>query len=118
MHFRTAALLAALAIVPTCAEHLKIPNERPDISSTVENNIIARGDGGGGNGGVSGDAVVEVRGEKMEALLASGLSLAAPGVGKARKVGGGNIRCVNVSPALIGSIDLTWKSIAPLFLGW
>jgi hypothetical protein len=45
MQFRTAALLAALAIVPTCAERLKIPNERPDISSTVEGDIIARGDG-------------------------------------------------------------------------
>ncbi len=57
-----AALLAALAIVPTtCAERLKIPNERPDISSTVEGDIIAGGDGGGGNGGVGGAVVIASR---------------------------------------------------------
>ena len=61
MRFRTAALLAALAIVPTCAEHLKIPNERPNISSTVEGDIIARGDGGGGNGRVGGNIVIASR---------------------------------------------------------
>jgi hypothetical protein len=54
----------------------------------------------------------------MEALLATGLSVVAPGVGEAREVGGGNIRVVDVSPALIGSIDPTWMSIVPLFLGW
>ena len=37
MRFRAAALLAALALVPACAKHLKItmPNERPDISSPL-----------------------------------------------------------------------------------
>jgi hypothetical protein len=33
MRFQAAALLAALALVPTCAKRLKIPDERPDISS-------------------------------------------------------------------------------------
>ena len=61
MRFRTAALLAALAIVPTCAERLKIPNERTDISSTVEGDIIAGGDGGGGDGGVGGNIVIASR---------------------------------------------------------
>ena len=61
MRFQTAALLAALAIVPACAEGLKIPNERPDISSTVEGNIIAGGDGGGGNGEVGGNVVIASR---------------------------------------------------------
>jgi len=54
----------------------------------------------------------------MEAMSASGLSVAALRVGEAREVGGGYIRGVDVSPALIGSIDPTWKSIVPLFLGW
>jgi hypothetical protein len=61
MQFRTAALLAAPAIVPTCAEHLKIPNERPDISSTVEGDIFAGGVGGGGKGGVGGKVVIASR---------------------------------------------------------
>ena len=56
--------------------------------------------------------------EEEEASLASELSVAALGVGKAMEVGVGNIRVVDVSPALIGSIDPTWKSIVPLFLGW
>jgi hypothetical protein len=59
-----------------------------------------------------------MRGEEEEASLASELSVAALGVGKAMEVGVGNIRVVDVSPALIGSIDRTWKSIVPLFLGW
>ncbi len=63
-------------------------------------------------------AVAEMRGEEEEASLASELSVAALGVGKAMEVGVGNIRVVDVSPALIGSIDRTWKSIVPLFLGW
>ena len=58
MRFRSAALLAALAIVPACAERLKIPNERPDINSTLEGDIIAGRDGGGGDGGVGGDVVI------------------------------------------------------------
>ena len=33
MRFRAAALLAALALVSACDGRLKIPNERPDISS-------------------------------------------------------------------------------------
>jgi hypothetical protein len=61
MRFRSATLLAALAIIPTCAEQLKIPNERPDISSTVEGDIIAGGGGGGGNGGVGGNVVIASR---------------------------------------------------------
>ncbi len=61
MRFQTAALLAALAIVPTCAERLKIPNERPDISPTVEGNIIAGGDGGGRDGGVGGNINIASR---------------------------------------------------------
>jgi hypothetical protein len=61
MQFRTAALLAALAIIPTCAERLKILNERPDISSTVEGDIIAGGDKGGGNGGVGDNVVIASR---------------------------------------------------------
>jgi hypothetical protein len=61
MRFRSAALLATLAIVPTCSEHLKIPNERSDISSTVEGDIIAGGDGGGSNGRVGGDVFIASR---------------------------------------------------------
>ena len=61
MRFRSAALLATLVIVPTCAKRLKIPNECPDISSTVEGNIIAGGDGGGGDGGVGGDVFIACR---------------------------------------------------------
>jgi hypothetical protein len=59
-----------------------------------------------------------MRGEEEEVLLALGLSVAALGVGEAREVGGGNIRGVAVSLALIGSIDPTWKSIVLLYLGW
>ncbi len=33
MSLQPAALLVALALVPACAERLKIPDERPDISS-------------------------------------------------------------------------------------
>ncbi len=61
MGFRSAALLAALVIVPTCAKRLKIPNECTDISSTVEDDIIAGGYGGGGNGGVGGNVVIASR---------------------------------------------------------
>jgi hypothetical protein len=61
MRLQSAALLTALVIVPTCAEHLKIPNERPDISSTVEGDIIAGGDGGGGDGKVGGNVVIASR---------------------------------------------------------
>jgi hypothetical protein len=32
MRFQSAALLAALALVPVCAKHLKLPNKCPDIS--------------------------------------------------------------------------------------
>ncbi len=65
MRFRTAALLATLVIVPTCAKRLKIPNEHPDISSTVEGDIIAGGDGGGGNGRVGGNVVIASRAETV-----------------------------------------------------
>jgi hypothetical protein len=61
MRFGAAALLAALAIVPACAERIKIPNERPGTNSTLEGNIISVGDGGGGNGGVGGDVVIASR---------------------------------------------------------
>ena len=61
MRFRSAALLAALAIVPACAERLKIPNERPDINSTLEGDIIAGGDGGGGDGRVGGNVTIASR---------------------------------------------------------
>jgi hypothetical protein len=43
MRFQSAALLAALAIVSACAKRLKIPNERPDINSTLEGDIISGG---------------------------------------------------------------------------
>jgi hypothetical protein len=61
MRFQTPALLAALAIVPTCAERLKIPNERPDLNSTVEGDIIAGGNGGVSNGRVGGNVIIASR---------------------------------------------------------
>ena len=45
MRFLAATLLTALLLVPSCAKHLNVPNERPDISST-EGNSIAGGEGG------------------------------------------------------------------------
>jgi hypothetical protein len=100
MRFQSAALLATLVIVPTCAERLKIPNERPDISSTVEGDIIAGGDGSGGNGGVGGNVVIasrrSLRGQpskkaqhSSEAMLAAIASFAFIGAAVLTIVSGG-----------------------------
>ena len=100
MRFQSAALLAALVIVLACAERLKIPNERPDINSTLEGNIISGGGGGGGNDGVGGDIVIAFRQSlceqpskkvqrSSEAMLATIASFALTGAAVLTIVSGG-----------------------------
>jgi hypothetical protein len=57
MRSHTTTLFAALALAPTCAECLKIPNEHPGISSTKHGSIA----GGGGEGGNDGGTVLVTR---------------------------------------------------------
>ncbi len=55
MRFRSAVLLAALAIAPVCAERIKDSDERHDVDSTLSADGVDCGGGGLCSGGNNGD---------------------------------------------------------------
>jgi hypothetical protein len=90
------ALLAPLALVPAYAEHLKIPDECPDISSTEGDSIVGGGRGGGNGGTVIASRQL-LRGQPSkaqhspEAMLAVIVSFTFVGAAVVAFVSGGNV---------------------------
>jgi hypothetical protein len=82
MRFHHAVLLAALAIDPVCAEHIKVSDERGIVDSTLS--AVGGVDcGGGGSGGACGATTLDNgsdrggsrdRGERARRLVANGQS--------------------------------------------
>jgi hypothetical protein len=69
MRFRSAVLLAALAIAPVCAERIKDSNERPVVDSMLSTDGVDCSGGGLCSGGDKADGG---RGRQWQAVVDSG----------------------------------------------